>query len=110
MSYQVSDFGDAAHRSSTKTGVKLFIVDRGLYRVIASEAKQSIHPLCREVDCFASLAMTGIDRHAFFSTETKNPSVPVRRGVISHPSGDFSAAFSKSSALSHSTLAVSFSG
>jgi len=27
MSYQVSDFGDAAHRSSTKTGVKLFIVD-----------------------------------------------------------------------------------
>lgn len=27
MSYQVSDFGDAAHRSYTKTGVKLFIVD-----------------------------------------------------------------------------------
>ncbi|MFC0386983.1 DHCW motif cupin fold protein [Muricoccus vinaceus] len=27
MSYQVSDFGDAAHRSSTKTGVRLFIVD-----------------------------------------------------------------------------------
>ena len=27
MSYTVSDFGDAAHRSSTKTGVKLFIVD-----------------------------------------------------------------------------------
>jgi quercetin dioxygenase-like cupin family protein len=27
MSYQVSDFGDPAHRSSTKTGVKLFIVD-----------------------------------------------------------------------------------
>ena len=27
MSYQVSDFGDAAHRSSTRTGVKLFIVD-----------------------------------------------------------------------------------
>jgi hypothetical protein len=27
MSYQVSDFGDAAHRSSTQTGVKLFIVD-----------------------------------------------------------------------------------
>ena len=27
MSYQVSNFGDAAHRSSTKTGVKLFIVD-----------------------------------------------------------------------------------
>lgn len=27
MSYQVSDFGDAAHRSYTETGVKLFIVD-----------------------------------------------------------------------------------
>lgn len=27
MSYQVSDFGDAAHRSSTPTGAKLFIVD-----------------------------------------------------------------------------------
>jgi hypothetical protein len=27
MSYQVSDFGDAAHRSSTCTGAKLFIVD-----------------------------------------------------------------------------------
>ena len=26
-SYQVSDFGDAAHRSSTKVGAKLFIVD-----------------------------------------------------------------------------------
>lgn len=27
MSYQVSDFGDAAHRSSTRMGAKLFIVD-----------------------------------------------------------------------------------
>ena len=27
MSYQVSDFGDSPHRSSTKTGTKLFIVD-----------------------------------------------------------------------------------
>jgi len=27
MSYQVSDFGDAAHRSSTKIGAKIFIVD-----------------------------------------------------------------------------------
>ena len=27
MSYEVSDFGDAAHRSSTRTGAKLFIVD-----------------------------------------------------------------------------------
>jgi hypothetical protein len=27
MGYEVSDFGDAAHRSSTKVGAKLFIVD-----------------------------------------------------------------------------------
>ena len=27
MSYQVSDFGDAAHRSSTEGGARLFIVD-----------------------------------------------------------------------------------
>lgn len=27
MSYQVSDFGDAAHRSSTRAGARLFIVD-----------------------------------------------------------------------------------
>src|ERR1700730_18505598 len=27
MSYQVSDRGDAAHRSSRETGIKLFIVD-----------------------------------------------------------------------------------
>lgn len=27
MSYQVSDFGDSPHRSSTSTGTKLFIVD-----------------------------------------------------------------------------------
>lgn len=27
MSYQVSDFGDAAHRSRTATGARLFIVD-----------------------------------------------------------------------------------
>jgi hypothetical protein len=43
---------------------------------------------------------------AFFSTDTKNPSVPVRRGVISQPSGDFSAASANASALSQSTLAV----
>lgn len=27
MSYQVSDFGDAAHRSSTETGATMFVVD-----------------------------------------------------------------------------------
>jgi hypothetical protein len=27
MSYQVSDYGDAAHRSSTTTGARLFVVD-----------------------------------------------------------------------------------
>lgn len=28
MSYPVSDFGNSPHRSSTRTGVKLFIVDQ----------------------------------------------------------------------------------
>jgi len=27
LGYQVSDFGDPAHRSSTVTGAKLFVVD-----------------------------------------------------------------------------------
>ncbi len=27
MSYQVSDYGDTAHRSSTKNGAKIFVVD-----------------------------------------------------------------------------------
>ena len=44
--------------------------------------------------------------YAFFSTDTKNPSVPVRRGVISQPSSDFSAASAKASALSQRTVAV----
>src|SRR6266700_4542216 len=44
--------------------------------------------------------------HAFFSTDTKNPSVPVRRGVIKSPSADCSVAAAKSSALSHSTVVV----
>ena len=42
----------------------------------------------------------------FFNTDTKNPSVPVRRGVISQPSGVWSAALAKSSALSQSAVAV----
>src|SRR3982075_4764833 len=41
-----------------------------------------------------------------FSTDTKNPSVPVRRGVINSPSGDCSVAAANSSALSHSTVIV----
>jgi hypothetical protein len=44
------------------------------------------------------------------STDTKNPSVPVRRGVISRPSGDCRVAATKSSALSHSTAAVCAEG
>jgi hypothetical protein len=33
--------------------------DHGLFLiVIASEAKQSTSPVCRAIDCFASLAMT----------------------------------------------------
>src|SRR5262249_34695521 len=46
----------------------------------------------------------------FFSTETKNPSVPVRRGVISQPSADCSAASANASALSQSTPAVCSGG
>jgi len=37
---------------------------RRYFNVIASEAKQSILSLCREVDCFALLAMTGMGRGA----------------------------------------------
>jgi hypothetical protein len=33
--------------------------DKGVEIVIASEAKQSILPICDEMDCFAALAMTG---------------------------------------------------
>ena len=33
--------------------------------------------------------------YAFLNTDTKNPSVPVRRGVISRPSGDGSVALTK---------------
>src|SRR5437016_1741026 len=44
--------------------------------------------------------------YCFFSTDTKNPSVPVRRGVISQPSADCLAAAANASALSHSMLAV----
>ena len=39
-----------------------------------------------------------------FSTDTKNPSVPVRRGVIKSPSELCSVAAEKSSALSHSAV------
>ena len=50
------------------------------------------------------------ESYAFFSTDTKNPSVPVRRGVISQPSGWRSAASANASALSHKTLAVCSGG
>src|SRR3954463_6519807 len=52
----------------------------------------------------------GSRQHPFFITDTKNLSVPVRLGVISQPSGVSSAALAKSSALSHSTLAVCSGG
>ena len=42
----------------------------------------------------------------FAITDTKNPSVPVRRGVISSPSGVWIVAARKSSALSHNAAAV----
>src|SRR5437763_487733 len=78
------------------------------------ERSEAIHlSACRAMDCFVAtlLAMTVIDgfaqqlrtvamspgvattpsicvAHFFLNTETKNPSVPVRRGVISQPSSD----------------------
>ncbi len=45
-----------------------------------------------------------------FKIATKNPSVPVRRGVISQPSGDCSAALANASALSPSAVTVSAGG
>ena len=110
MSYQVSDFGDAAHRSSTEDGREA--VHRGLRFCRVGKAKRARHSRHQVADqMVGTLRFDATLRlHAFFSTETKNPSVPVRRGVISQPSADLSAAFSKSSALSQSTLAVSFGG
>src|SRR3954451_225575 len=64
----------------------------------------------RSVSYGGQVALPTLRDHAFFSTDTKNPSVPVRRGVISQPSSERSAACSKSSALSQSTRAVSFGG
>jgi hypothetical protein len=40
--------------------------------VIASEAKQSILSLCRDMDCFASLAMTWIDRRPYSAVPCPN--------------------------------------
>ena len=42
------------------------VVSAPLAVIARSEATEgeSIHPLCREMDCFASLAMTGRDRHS----------------------------------------------
>jgi len=42
-----------------------FQISPAAYFVIASEAKQSILPLCGDIDCFASLAMTGKHTFAF---------------------------------------------
>ncbi len=41
-----------------------------------------------------------------FTMDTKNPSVPVRRGVINNPSGDCSVAAANSSAFSPSAVTV----
>src|SRR5215475_14885090 len=49
--------------------------------------------------------------HAFRRRiDTKNPSVPVRRGVISQPSGDWSAEAPKTPALSPSAEALCSGG
>src|SRR6266550_1683876 len=45
-------------------------------RVIASEAKQSVHPLCRAMDCFASLAMTTLCILAGASTSPRSITRP----------------------------------
>src|SRR3954454_16559927 len=85
-----------------------------VYAVIASDSEAIHRATKRKHGLLRRLrtAMTAVgivarqDDDTFFSTDTKNPSVPVRRGVISHPSDDSSAAAAKSSALSHSTPAV----
>ena len=111
MSYQVSDFGDAAHGRRRRRGRSC----SSWIENFVGWAKRSVphHSRHRSRDRWwarFALPTLRLRDHAFFSTDTKNPSVPVRRGVISQPSADFSAAFSKSSALSQSTLAVSFGG
>ena len=47
------------------------------------------------LDAATSPGMTSMDAYRLLSTDTKNPSVPVRRGVISQPSGDCSAALAR---------------
>src|SRR5690349_2843552 len=59
---------------------------------------------------FAGATRVSAAHQPFRNTLTKNPSVPVRRGVISQPSSERSAACAKSSALSQSTLTVSSGG
>src|SRR5258708_39194392 len=50
------------------------------------------------------------DYACLFSTDTKNPSVPVRRGVISQPSGACCVAAANSSGFSHNTVMVGDGG
>jgi hypothetical protein len=56
--------GNLSRRSSkSEGGSALTIRDTPIFpAVIASEAKQSIYPLCCDMDCFATLAMTGRER------------------------------------------------
>src|SRR5262249_31680478 len=84
----------------------------GALRLSSLRAKRSNPESFRGtgLDCFVASLLgmtTWMQHHAFLTTDTKNPSVPVRRGVISQPSSVRSAASAKASALSHSTLAVS---
>src|SRR3954471_21577452 len=60
-------------------------VSRTLTAVIASAAKQSILPLCGEMDCFASLAMTMIVRCQ--GTQKKNARSAARlcQSIIINP-------------------------
>ena len=61
--------------------------------VIASEAKQSIHLLCRAMDCFASLAMTTELRSQLLSTSPAAPRLYARK--------DAEAKFARKNFLHH---------
>ena len=62
-----------AHRGISRFRVRIFDAPRNdgekdhCFHIIASAAKQSIYPLCGEMDCFASLATTWKLGRAFFS-------------------------------------------
>jgi hypothetical protein len=66
--------------------------------VIASEAKQSIHLLCRAMDCFASLAMTMELRSQLLST---SPAAPRPAAPRRYARKDAEAKFARKNFLHH---------